>query len=422
MSNTPRLHEEFLAAMWRTHKSVEDAITITSKWVKTAFYTSSWVDIEAWDDFSSLAWRVCKDSYDNSPFVKIADLSSWNFRWPRWFSYTWLPKWYLNTLAPDGIWTKVVLHETLWNVWWLESAAYDLVAMTWDDIVRYGWIPTVFTSVLDVRSIKEREEEYKQMMLRLWQIAAEQRFVILNWETAELWACVWTPNIFAKTAFNWSGMMSWIYHPEKMIYWDKVSEWDILVALKQDWFRSNWLSAVRRAFALEYWENYYETAPRDELLQAAAHSVPYARAVAEAHWWWEIFNKYRPEWFEFSKAPVNITWIAHLSGWSFKWKLLEDMLWKKWLSAEFDNLFPIPEIVKKVAIWSQRWDKPMKSIEELYSTWCAGQWMIVAVDSMKDADKLIRIMANHKVDARISWKVTKTPEWEDPSIRITNVR
>jgi hypothetical protein len=36
-------------------------------------------------------------------------------------------------------------------------------------------------------------------------------------------------------------------------------------------------------------------------------------------------------------------------------------------------LFPIPEIVKKVAIWSQKSDKPIKSLEELYSTWCAGQ-------------------------------------------------
>jgi len=407
--NTLSLHEEFLSSLW---DKLWDVIRITSKWVATNFYTSAWVDIEAWDSFSSVAWKVCKWSYDNSPFVQINDLSKWNFRWPRGFSYLNLPEWSVNTLAPDWIWTKVVLHETLWDIGWLENWAYDIVAMTADDITRYGWVPTVFTSVLDVRSIKEREEEYKQMMLRLWVIAKEQWFVILNWETAELWACVWTPNILAKTAFNWSWMMNWIYHPDKMIYWDKVEAWDILVALKQDWFRSNWLSAVRKAFTLQYWDNYYETAPRDELLQASAHSVPYAKAIAEANWW-------HSPWF---KAPVNISWIAHLSGWSFKWKLLEDMLWVKWLSAEFDNLFPIPEIVKKVAIWSQKSDKPMKSIEELYSTWCAWQWMIVAVKTQEDAETLMQILTKNWIVSQIAWKVVETPEWKDPNITISNIK
>lgn len=410
-NQSEKLHKEF---MEKLRFRAWDVAKITSKWVQTVFYSSSWVDIDSWDNFSSIAWKVCKSSYNNSPFVKIEDLSKWNFRWPRWFKYitTNLPDWFVNTLAPDGIGTKVVLHEALWDKWWLENAAFDLVAMTADDIARYGWVPTVFTSVLDVRAIKEREDEYKQMMLRLWIIAKKQWFVILNWETAELWACVWTPNIIAKTAFNWSGMMSWIYHPDKMIYGDKVEVWDILVVLKQDWFRSNGLSAVRNAFSLEYGDDYYNIAPRNELLQASAHSIPYARAIAEANWWFS-------PWF---KAPVNISWIAHLSWWSFKWKLLEDMLWVKWLSAEFDNLFPIPDIVKKVAIWSQKSKKPMKSIEELYSTWCGWQWMVVAVKSKRDARTLILILAEKWIYSQIAGKVVNTPKWEDPRIEISNIR
>jgi phosphoribosylaminoimidazole (AIR) synthetase len=250
------------------------------------------------------------------------------------------------------------------------------------------------------------------MMMRLGDIAKNQWFVILNGETAELWACVWTPNIEAKTAFNRSWMMSWVYHPNKMIYWDKVESGDILIALKQDGFRSNGLSAVRKAFALQYGENWYQDAPREEIIAASAPSVSYAKAIAEANWW------YSPNFV----APVNISWIAHLSWWSFKWKLLEDMLWVKWLSAEFDNLFPIPEIVKKVAVWSQQSDKPMKSLEELYSTWCAWQGMIVAVKTKYDAENLIKILAKKWIDSQIAGKVIDTPVWEAPSIKISNVK
>lgn len=359
------LNAQFLIAMW-LNPEIDNIIVTISGNVKSTFYDFAWVNIEAGDSFSKIAWEICKWSFGNSQFIEVIDLTCWNFRWPRWFNLKGLPEWFLNTLAPDWIWTKVVLHESLTKEWWIERSAYDIIAMTWDDIARYGWLPLIFTSILDVRSMETKEKEYKQMMLRLWIIAKEQGFIILNWETAELWACVWSPNLKAVSAFNWSWVMAWVYHPDKMIYGDKVEAWNLLVALKQDWFRSNGISAVRKAFELQYWENYCESAPRKELLEASIPSKIYARAVAEANWWYSS---------DF-KAPINMIWIAHLSGGGFKWKLLGDMLWIKWLSVEFDNLFPIPNTVRKVAIWSKKSDKPMKSLEELYSTWCAGQWMI----------------------------------------------
>ena len=405
---TNKLHNEFLEAMW-VSDDVLNVVKITSKWVKTNFYTQSWVDIDAWDDFSATAWKVCRASYNNSPYLIIEDMWSWSFRWPKWFQYVNLPDGIFHTLAPDWDGTKVILIETLWDFTW---TALDVVAMTWDDIARYGWMSQVFTSVLDTKTLKWSEENYKEMILKLWVVAKEQWFAILNWETAELPGCVSSTNLMAKTAFNWAWVMEWVFLKEKMILWDKVEAWDLLVVLKQDWFWSNWLSWVREWFRLEYWEDYYNDAPREEIVQAASPSIPYARAIAEANGW------YSP-WF---KTQVNMTWIAHLSWWSFKWKLLEDMLGVNKLSAEFDNLFPIPEIAKKVAIWSQKSEEPMKSLEELYSTWCAWQRMAVAVKTQEDADKLIQIMANNWIEAKVAWKVIETPEWEEPSINISNIR
>jgi phosphoribosylaminoimidazole (AIR) synthetase len=217
MDKIEQLTADFKDALWIQDEEVMNAI-VTSN-IKATFYESAWVNIDAWDSFSSVAGKVCKESYSNSPFIVIKDLTNWNFRWPRWFNYTNLPEWYTNTLAPDWVWTKPILYESLADEGGFENAAHDIVAMTADDIARYGWLATVFTSILDTQKISWREEEYKNMLLELSRVAKKQNFVILNWETAELPDCVATPNKTAKTAFNWAASMSWVYHPDRMITW-----------------------------------------------------------------------------------------------------------------------------------------------------------------------------------------------------------
>jgi len=132
VNTAEQLHENFLKAVWFSNE-VENAVKITSKWVDTSFYTSSWVNIEIWDDFSATAWKVCKASYNNSPFITVESMWSWSFRWPKWFQIINLPKDIYYTHAPDGCWTKPILIETLWNFMW---AADDVVSMTGDDIAR----------------------------------------------------------------------------------------------------------------------------------------------------------------------------------------------------------------------------------------------------------------------------------------------
>ena len=404
MSN--RLHWEFLEAL-----GGDKDVIITSEWVKADFYASAWVDVDAGDGFSKAASEVCKESFDNSRFVEIMDFSSGNFRGPKWIKKRkGLPNHWVSTLAPDGVWTKPTLSDASWT---LTGSPYDLFAMTWDDIARYGWTPTVFTSVLDVANIGDAEEKYVQMMHAFSKVAKQQCVVILNWETAELPGSVSSPNPNAIAKYNWAGMMDGFFDPNRMITWEHVEPGDILVALKQDGFRSNGISAVREAFRLEYGNNWYKDAPMEEIQAAAAPSVPYARAMAEANGWYNTNNDFR--------QLVPLSWIAHLSGWSLKWKLLEDMLGVNWLSAELDNLFDIPDSNKKAAIWSQKWKKPMKSIAEMASTWCIGQGMIGAMKP-KYADWFIDIMSKQGIEAQKCWRVIETPSWKKPSIHINNIK
>lgn len=408
MSFTTR--EQFKEIYWRWLWWRNLSVELTAKSLAWWFYAWAWVDIQAWDDFSAYCKKLCTDSYWNSPFVESVDFMEWNFRWARWFTLKseLLPTDIYHTLAPDWIWTKVVLidsiseHETAWA---------NLLAMTIDDIARYWWLPLVFSNVFDVRSIWEDEAAYRKAMDWLALIAKQQDIVILNWETAELNKCVSSPNSTAKTAFNWSWVAYWVYSKKLMITWNKIRPWNILVALGQPWFRSNWISAVRRAFEIKYWSDWYNTAPKDEIRQAAYPSLPYAKIISQANGW---YNKWNP--------LVNITWVAHLSWWSFKWKLLEDMLAKTWFSAEFDNLFDIPEIVQKCALWSQDSDKPIATLEDLYTTWCCWQGMIVSVENKNDARKLIEISARCWVPAKQAWIVIENSkvDWVEESRVVIN--
>ena len=72
-----------------------------------------------------------------------------------------------------------------------------------------------------------------------------------------------------------------LQHEKLTITGKEVEAGDVIIALKQDGFRSNGISKVRSAFEKHYGPNYYNEAPREELEQALTPSAVYARALSE---------------------------------------------------------------------------------------------------------------------------------------------
>lgn len=97
---------------------------------------------------------------------------------------------------------------------------------------------------------------------------------------------------------------------------------NVVVALAQGGFRSNGISAVRRAFEAKYGPNWYREAPKAELEDAFQASEIYSRAVGEALGWHNPFSdsEVTAEEFEFQ---ADIRGITHLSGGSFEGKFRE---------------------------------------------------------------------------------------------------
>src|SRR3989338_7861392 len=334
-------------------------------------YSQDGVDVEEEASFSSFAGSVCKQSYENSPFVEVSDMSFGQFRGPRPFTFKNLPEGYLIEGSTDGIGTKGIIIDAAKTH---HLAAYDIIAMTASDITRFGGIPLVFINVFDTSSIgnegDEVSETYKGAIAGLGKVARESKIVILKGETAQMGEAIGSEISDSKTKLNWSGTMIGAYHKDKMIIGEKLAPGQVIVALKENGFRCNGISSIRSALRKKYGKEWWKNKNAKESIQkAATPSVLYDTYINTLHGW---FNKdFEPE--------ININAVVHLSGGAFKEKLAKDILFPKNLSADLFDLWEPPKIMRECAFWRNIKD------EEFYEVWHGGKGMLLIVDK-KDAD------------------------------------
>jgi len=352
--------------------------------------------------FSAFAGSVCKASYTNSPFVDIHDFSGGNFRGPRPFTLKNLPEGYLIEASTDGIGTKGVLIDAAKTH---ALAAYDIIAMTASDITRYGGVPLIFINVFDIVSVgevgDETSETYKSVLRGLGNVAKEEQIVLLKGETAQMSVCLGSEIADSKTKLNWSGTMIGAYHKDKMITGNTVAAGQVIIALKENGFRCNGISSVRKAFRQKFgneWWNNVEA--KESIRQAATPSVLYDRLVNTLHGWYA--KDFKPE--------VVIHSVVHLSGGALKEKLAKDILFPRGLSAVLDNLWEPAEIMKKCAEWRGITD------DEFYEVWNGGQGMCIIVDE-KDADHCLKRAKEFGIQAQVAGKISKETI---PSISISS--
>lgn len=325
-------------------------------------YAEDGVNVEAGDSFSAIAGRLCRSTYGNCRFVRIHDLSLGSFRGPRPFSLT-EGLGLMFDAGPDGVGTKVLLHDALMTH---RFAARDLLAMTIGDLTRFGGLPAVFWNILGVKSLGEpgtpRFNLFVGVLEELVKAANEIGVVVHKGETAEKGACVGTDNPHANAPFDWEGVSYGIFRQDKMIYGDRVQPGDVVIALREDGFRSNGISSVRAAFERHYGPNYYSLEEaREDLLAAVTPSVLYDRMLATANGWFE----------ENLQSLIDVRLIAHITGGGFK--KFSELLEPTGLSATLYDLFDLPGIMRSCADWRGFGDR------QVYDTWNGGQGMLVVV-------------------------------------------
>jgi phosphoribosylformylglycinamidine cyclo-ligase len=359
---------------------------------KKKIYSQDGVDVEEESLFSSFAGSVCKASYNNSRFVEIHDFSGGNFRGPRPFTFKNLPKGFFIEASTDGIGTKGIIIDAAKTH---HLAAYDIIAMTASDITRYGGIPLIFVNVFDTSSVGNVGDEvskiYKSALAGLGEIAKKENLVILKGETAQMGDAIGSEIKDSKTKLNWSGTMIGAYHKDKMITGEKLAPGQVIIALKENGFRCNGISSVRKALLIKFGKNWWRNPKaKASVKSSATPSVLYDMYINTLHGW---FNKnFKPE------IPIHS--VIHLSGGAFKEKLGKDILFPKKLSAEIFDLWEPPEIMRKCGEWRKISDA------EFYEVWHGGQGMLLIVEE-KDANYCIKRAKDFGIQAKIAGKITK---------------
>lgn len=355
-------------------------------------YKTDGVDIAGGDDLSKQAAEVCRATFENCRYVTVNDWSE-HFRGPRTFQFRRPPSGYELMSAPDGIGTKVTLIDAA------RSYAYgaaDVVAMCADDIVRWGGVPLIFTSVLDLASVGESGSPARRAACALYDglgaVAKRGRFVVINGETAELGACVSSENPDAQLPFNWAGVMLGAIDTKRMITGIGMRAGQIVIALREHGFRSNGISSVRAALRKrfgEYWGMADNPDTRAAIKEAASPSTLYAPLIATANGWYKRTRQ--------PLIPMHA--VAHISGGGIVGKFAEDLLFSQGLSAELTDLFEPPPIMRACREWRDM------SETEAYRVWNGGQGMLVVLDADK-GEQFIELAADFGIEAKVCGEIT----------------
>lgn len=364
-------------------------------------YAQDGVNVAEGDDFSSFAAKVCKSTYGNSPFVEIKDFSHGHFRGPRGVKFVNLPADCYFDVAPDGIGTKVVIITAALSH---HTAARDVLAMTCADISRWGGLPLLFSSVLDVATLGNEGDQtnlnFRKALTGLVEAADEQGIVLYKGETAELGACVGSDDPEAVTKFNWAGFAVGVYHDSRIINGDSLEPGQRVIALREHGFRSNGISSVRKALKLKFGDQWWNNPEAMGAIQAAARpSILYDKFLAFINGW--LNPNFRKDF--------QIHSIVHVTGGGIKSKFAEDILFPRGLSADLTDLWDPPEIMRQCAEWRGM------SEAECYEAWNGGQGMLIVVDEA-DVKPIIDIAGRvYGIEAKECGQIT---QWQHTAVAL----
>src|SRR3989344_1436702 len=362
---------------------------------KQITYADSGVNIELGDDASQVLYEAAKLTWNNRKgrlgeiIVPFDDFSG-----VRAIDVSRLPKGTLMNIGFDGVGTKMELAERVEDH---RTIAHDLFAMVCDDAVVRGAEPVLIGSILDVNSLGKDGENYIKQIKQLAEgyigAAKAANVAIVNGEVAELGSRV---GGYGKFNYNWGAAVVWFANKDRMFTGREIKEGDLLVGLREEGFRSNGLSLVRRIMQKNYGDDWHQKSITGghslERVMARAILTPsriYTGAVVD------MFGGYEGE------PRAEIHGVAHITGGGIPGKLGR-VLKPNGLGANIVFPFEPSDIMSYIQSIGQVSD------EEAYKTWNMGQGMIVIIPNSSDRN-VIEVAKEHRISSRVIGEVVKNP-------------
>ena len=319
-------------------------------------------------------------------------------------------------ISSDGIGTKIEVAERL-NKY--DTLGYDLIAMTADDLIAAGFVPTNLSNIIDVNHLDY--EVVDQLMRGLHDAANFAQLAITGGEIAELGNRIggWPG---AKMNFNWCSTAIGVLHPSlaQPLSGKTARAGHAVVALRSPSFRSNGYSLARKTLQRVFGDDWHEapfsgaSSPRPPspgekggavMRGSDSSGTPFSPGEGgrgdEAKTWGEALLApsliYSPGITALLDAGLPLHGIAHITGGGLADNFQRVL--KNGLGAVLDNLFePLPAMRRLLEIGEI-------PAETAYLYWNMGTGMLLVTEEASAAAVVASLHASG-YDAQVAGHLT----------------
>ncbi|WP_052732454.1 AIR synthase-related protein [Hymenobacter terrenus] len=311
-------------------------------------------------------------------------------------------------ISSDGIGTKIEVAERL-NKY--DTLGYDLIAMTADDLIAAGFVPTNISNIIDVNHLDY--DVVDEMMRGLHDAANFAQLAITGGEIAELGNRIggWPG---AKMNFNWCSTAIGVLHPSlaQPLSGKTAQAGHVVVALRSPSFRSNGYSLARKTLQRVFGDNWHD-APFGELgvksyelgveneQPDSEQLLPLNSKLPTPQTWGEAMLApsliYAPGVAALLDAGLPLHGVAHITGGGLADNFQRVL--KNGLGAVLDNLFePLPAMHRLCEIGNI-------SAETAYLYWNMGTGMLIVTEEASAA-AVVASLQTSGYDAQVAGHLT----------------
>ncbi|GAA4013345.1 phosphoribosylformylglycinamidine cyclo-ligase [Hymenobacter fastidiosus] len=311
-------------------------------------------------------------------------------------------------ISSDGIGTKIEVAERVGR---FDTLGYDLVAMTADDLIVGGFVPTNLSNIIDVNTLDYGVID--ELMRGLHDACNFAEMAITGGEIAELGNRIggWPG---ARMNFNWCSTAIGSLHPslERPLSGAAVKAGMAVVALRSPSFRSNGFSLARRTLQNLYGDNWHLAPYQEELIinneelriggDGAKNQEP--KTNNQPTTWGEVLLApsliYSPGVARVLDAGLPLHAAAHITGGGLADNFKRVL--KNGLGAELTNLFePLPAM-------QQLTELAGITPADAYLYWNMGNGMLLVTEEAQAAAVAAHLQASG-YEARVAGHITAGP-------------
>lgn len=351
-------------------------------------YALAGVDVDIEAGASRIMYEASKKTFENrsgkigeivTPFDDFAGL--------KMVDISQLPEGSYLSMGFDGAGTKVEIAERVGRY---DTIAFDLFAMVCDDALIRGGETILVGSNLDIKTLGT-DERFLPIMRQLGEgyvaAAKEANVAVINGEIAQMGALM---TGYGDFPFHWGAACIWVAKKEKILTGTEMRPGDAIVMLREDGFRANGWSLVRKILKDVHGDAWHSVALGSSTLGelALTPSRIYSRFVVGLHGGFD------------TEGTCEIHGVAHITGGGVPEKIMR-VLRRSKLGCRLTDLFEPAEIVSYVQ------NAGGISDHDAYRAWNMGQGMALVTP---EPDKVLAEAKKYGMGATVAGEITAEPE------------